>query len=76
MSIFNNLGGKELMQSYIDDINNDGKGTKISDAALAKKEAQAEKQNQTQVSSQQLPDQPPPPVEPPPPVVAGGKWWI
>ena len=72
MSIFNNLGGKELMQSYIDDINNDGKGTKISDAALAKKEAQAERQNGTQVSAQQLPDQPPPPVEPPPPVVAGG----
>ena len=59
------------MQSYLDDIHNDGKGAKISDAALAKKEAQAEKQNQTQVSSQQLPDQPPPPVEPPPPVVAG-----
>ena len=72
MSIFNNLGGKELMQSYLDDIHNDGKGAKISDAALAKKEAQAEKQNQTQVSSQQLPDQPPPPIEPPPPVVAGG----
>ena len=69
MSAFNNLGGAELMKSYIEDIN--GPGTKISDAALAKKEAQAEQQKETQVSAQQLPDDPPPPVEPPPPVVAG-----
>jgi hypothetical protein len=70
MSAFNNLGGAELMQSYLDDIN--GPGKKISDAALAKKEAAAEKQQESQVSAQQLPDDPPPPVEPPPPVVAGG----
>ena len=70
MSAFNKLGGAELMKSYIEDIN--GPGTKISDAALAKKEAQAEQQKETQVSAQQLPDDPPPPVEPPPPVVAGG----
>lgn len=70
MSIFNNLGGAELMKSYIEDIN--GPGTKISDAALAKKEAQAEQQKGPQVSAQQLPDDPPPPVEAPPPIVAGG----
>ena len=43
MSAFNNLGGKDMLQSYFDDMDHKGSGSKISESALAEKEAQAEK---------------------------------
>ena len=71
MSIFNNLGGKDMLQSYFDDMDHEGSGSKISESALAEKEAEAtKKQDNVQVGD--LNPTPPPPVEPPPPVVAGG----
>ena len=71
MSAFNNLGGKDMLQSYFDDMDHKGSGSKISESALAEKEAAAtKKQDSVQVGD--LNPTPPPPVEPPPPVVAGG----
>ena len=71
MSAFNNLGGKDMLQSYFDDMDHKGSGSKISESALAEKEAEAtKKQDNVQVGD--LNPTPPPPVEPPPPVVAGG----
>ena len=71
MSAFNNLGGKDMLQSYFDDMTHEGSGSKISESALAEKEAAAtKKQDSVQVGD--LNPTPPPPVEPPPPVVAGG----
>lgn len=71
MSAFNNLGGKDLLQSYFDDMDHEGSGSKISESALAEKEAAAtKKQDNVQVGD--LNPTAPPPVEPPPPVVAGG----
>jgi hypothetical protein len=71
MSAFNNLGGKDMLQSYFDDMDHEGSGSKISESALAEKEAAAtKKQDSVQVGD--LNPTAPPPVEPPPPVVAGG----
>ena len=60
-----------MLQSYFDDMDHKGSGSKISESALAEKEAEAtKKQDNVQVGD--LNPTPPPPVEPPPPVVAGG----
>lgn len=71
MSAFNKLGGTDMLQSYFDDMDHEGSGSKISESALAEKEAAAtKKQDNVQVGD--LNPTAPPPVEPPPPVVAGG----
>jgi hypothetical protein len=72
MSAFNNLGGKDMLQSYFDDMDHEGSGSKISESALAEKEAEAAAKKQDSVQVGDLNPTAPPPVEPPPPVVAGG----